>query len=173
MIKPFDARAISNKPFRSSPSESPTGCDDLSVATDRLRHEDQEHSSPRAHCICNDPGTCILFVLVSVLILAMIQDQALVAAKRRTKHYLVETKEKSPGHKPSRGYNHSRGHGDYAGWAPWYQHISIFSTHQTGKHSHRSHQVSLVCLFLCMICLQPIQTENNTALAQGEGGCQV
>ena len=35
---------------------------------------------------------------MSVLILAMIQDQALVAAKRRTKHYLVETKEKSPGH---------------------------------------------------------------------------
>ena len=79
------------------------------------------------------------------------------------------------GYNPSREYkyNHSRGNGDYTGWAPWYQHISIFSTHQTGKHSHRSHQVSLVCLFLCMICLQPIQTENNTALAQGEGGCQV
>ena len=36
---------------------------------------------------------------MSVLILAMIQDQALVAAKRRTKHFMVETKEKSPGHK--------------------------------------------------------------------------
>ena len=105
-------------------------------------------------------------VSVSVLILAMIQDQALVAAKQRTKHYLVETKEKSPGHKPSRGYNHSRGHGDYAGWAPWYQHISIFSTHQTGKHSHQSHQVSLVCLLLCMICLLQIQTENNTVLGK-------
>ena len=35
---------------------------------------------------------------MSVLILAMIQDQALVASKR-SKHYLVGKKEKSPGHK--------------------------------------------------------------------------
>ena len=41
-----------------------TGCDELTVATDRQRHEDQEYSSPRAHCKCNDPGTCVLFVLV-------------------------------------------------------------------------------------------------------------
>ena len=71
----------------------PTGCDDLSVATDRQRHEDQENSSPRAHCKCNGPGTFCVSVSVSVLILAMIQDQALVASKR-SKHYLVETKEK-------------------------------------------------------------------------------
>ena len=69
-----------------------TGCDELAVATDRQRHEDQEYSSPRAHCKCNDPG---IFVFVSVLILAMIQDQALVASK----HYLVETNENSPGDK--------------------------------------------------------------------------
>ena len=62
----------------------PTGCDELAVATDRQRHEDQEYSSPPAHCKCNDPG---IFVFVSVLILAMIQDQALVASK----HFLVET----------------------------------------------------------------------------------
>ena len=37
-------------------------------------------------------------VSVSVLILAMIQDQALVASKI-SKHYLIETKENSPGHK--------------------------------------------------------------------------
>ena len=37
-------------------------------------------------------------VSVSVLIFAMIQDQALVASKKR-KHYLIETKENSPGHK--------------------------------------------------------------------------
>ena len=35
-----------------------TGCDELTVATDRQRHEDQEYSSPRAHCKCNDPGIC-------------------------------------------------------------------------------------------------------------------
>ena len=39
-------------------------------------------------CKCNDPG---IFVFVSVLILAMIQDQALVASK----HYLVETEDKN------------------------------------------------------------------------------
>ena len=82
-------KAISH--FRSSSSESPTGCDDLSVATDRQRHEDQESSSPRAHCKCNGPGTFCVSVSVSVLILAMIQDQALVASK----HYLVETEDKS------------------------------------------------------------------------------
>ena len=84
--------------FRSSSSEGPTGCDDLSVAADRQRHEDQEYSSPRAHCKCNGPGTFCVSVSVSVLILAMIQDQALVASKR-SKHYLVGKKEKSPGHK--------------------------------------------------------------------------
>ena len=87
-------KAISH--FRSSSSESPTGCDDLSVAADRQRHEDQESSSPRAHCKCNGPGTFCVSVSVSVLILAMIQDQALVASKR-SKHYLVG--KKSPGHK--------------------------------------------------------------------------
>ena len=35
---------------------------------------------------------------MSVLIFAMIQDQALVASKI-SKHYLIETKENSPGHK--------------------------------------------------------------------------
>ena len=66
----------------------PTGCDELAVATDRQRHEDQEYSSPPAHCKCNDPG---ILVFVSVLILAMIQDQALVASK----HFLVETEDKN------------------------------------------------------------------------------
>ena len=70
-----------------------TGCDKLVVAADRQRHEDQEYSSPPVHCKCNDPGT---FIFVSVLILAIIQDQALVASKR-SKHYLVG--KKSPGHK--------------------------------------------------------------------------
>ena len=56
----------------------------MSVAADRQRHEDQEYSSPPVHCKCNDPGT---FIFVSVLILAIIQDQALVASK----HFLVET----------------------------------------------------------------------------------
>ena len=56
----------------------------MSVAADRQSHEDQEYSSPPVHCKCNDPGT---FVFVSVLILAIIQDQALVASK----HFLVET----------------------------------------------------------------------------------
>ena len=65
----------------------------MAVAADRQSHEDQEYSSPPVHCKCNDPGT---FVFVSVLILAIIQDQALVASKR-SKHYLIETKEKSPG----------------------------------------------------------------------------
>ena len=69
---------------------------DLSVATDRQRHEDQESSSPRAHCKCNGPGTFCVSVSVSVLILAMIQDQVLVASKR-SKHYLVG--KKSPGRK--------------------------------------------------------------------------
>ena len=75
-----------------------TGCDKRTVATDQQRHEGQEYSSPRAHCKCNGPGTFCVSVSVSVLILAMIQDQALVAAKR-SKHYLVETKGKSQGHK--------------------------------------------------------------------------
>ena len=70
----------------------PTGCDELAVAADRQRHEDQEYSSPPSHCKCNDPG---ILVFVSVLILAMIQDQALVASK----HYLIETNENSPGDK--------------------------------------------------------------------------
>ena len=39
-----------------------------------------------------------IFAFVFVLILAMIQDQALVASKI-SKHYLIETKENSPGHK--------------------------------------------------------------------------
>ena len=77
---------------------------------------------------------------------------------------LIYNNETSGDYAPMAGYNPSRGHGDYTGWAPWYQHISIFSTHQTGKHSHQSHQVSLVCLLLCMICLLQIQTENNTTL---------
>ena len=60
----------------------------VAVATDRQLHEDQEYSSSSAHCKCNDPG---IFVFVSVLILAMIQDQALVASK----HLLVETEDKN------------------------------------------------------------------------------
>lgn len=56
----------------------------MAVAADRQSHEDQEYSSPPVHCKCNDPGT---FVFVSVLNLAIIQDQALVASK----HFLVET----------------------------------------------------------------------------------
>ena len=60
----------------------------MAVAADRQSHEDQEYSSPPVHCKCNDPGT---FVFVSVLILAIIQDQALVASK----HFLVETENKN------------------------------------------------------------------------------
>ena len=56
----------------------------MAVAADRQRNEDQDYSSPPVHCKCNDPGT---FVFVSVLILAIILDQALVASK----HFLVET----------------------------------------------------------------------------------
>ena len=41
----------------------PTGCDKLAVATDRQRHEDQEYSSPRAHCKCNDQGICVFLYL--------------------------------------------------------------------------------------------------------------
>ena len=55
----------------------------MAVAADRQSHEDQDYSSP-VHCKCNDPGT---FVFVSVFILAIIQDQALVASK----HFLVKT----------------------------------------------------------------------------------
>ena len=47
-----------------------------------------EYFSSSAHCKCNDPG---IFVFVPVLILAMIQDQALVASK----HFLVETENKN------------------------------------------------------------------------------
>ena len=53
-----------------------TGRDDLAVATDRQSHEDQEHSSPCAHF--GTPGIC---AFVSVLILAMIQDKAMVASE--------------------------------------------------------------------------------------------
>ena len=60
----------------------------MAVAADQQSHEDQEYSSPPVHCKRNDPGT---FVFVSVLILAIIQDQALVASK---KHYMVETEDK-------------------------------------------------------------------------------
>ena len=65
----------------------------MAVATDQQRHEHQEYSSPRAHCMCNDPGICVLCicVFVTVLILAMIQDQALVASK----HFLVQTEDKN------------------------------------------------------------------------------
>ena len=78
----------------------------MAVAADRQSHEDQEYSSPPVHCKRNDPGT---FVFVSVLILAIIQDQALVASK----HLLIETEDKTPLKTP-----HSlarRGHGrDFA-----------------------------------------------------------
>ena len=46
------------------------GCDEVAVATDRQRHEDQEYSSPRAHCKFNDPG---IYVFVFALILTMVQ----------------------------------------------------------------------------------------------------
>ena len=58
----------------------------MALAADQQSHED--NSSPPVHCKCNDPGT---FVFVSVLILAIIQDQALVASK----HFLVETENKN------------------------------------------------------------------------------
>ena len=66
-----------------------TGCDELAVATDRQRHEDQEYSSPPAHCKCNDPGISVfLYLCICVfLILAMIQA--------RPKHFLVETEDKN------------------------------------------------------------------------------
>ena len=62
----------------------------MAVGTDWQRHEDQECSFPRARCKCNDPGICVFLYLC--FILALIQDQALVASK----HYLIETKEKPP-----------------------------------------------------------------------------
>ena len=62
----------------------------MAVGTDWQRHEDQECSFPRARCKCNDPGICVFLYLC--FILALIQDQALVASK----HYLLETKEKPP-----------------------------------------------------------------------------
>ena len=52
-------------------------------------HEDHEGSPPRAHS-CNEPGIC---VFTSVLYLAMIHDQALMASK----HFLVETENKPEG----------------------------------------------------------------------------
>ena len=63
-------------------------------ATNRQCHEDQEYSSPPAHCKYNDQGIvyfCIC-VFVSVVILEIIQDQALVASK----HLLIETEDKTP-----------------------------------------------------------------------------
>ena len=53
-----------------------TGSDDLAGATDRYSHEDQEHSSPCAHS--GNPGICVFLFL---LILAMIQDKAMVASE--------------------------------------------------------------------------------------------
>ena len=53
-----------------------------------MKTNNQEYSSPPVHCKCNDPGT---FVFVSVFILAIIQDQALVASK----HFLVQTEDKN------------------------------------------------------------------------------
>ena len=52
-------------------------------------HEDHEGSTPRAHS-CNEPGIC---VFMSVLYLAMIHDQALMASE----HFLVETENKPEG----------------------------------------------------------------------------
>ena len=63
-------------------------------ATNRQCHEDQEYSSPPAHCKYNDQGIvyfCIC-VFVSVVILEIIQDQALVASKL----LLIETEDKTP-----------------------------------------------------------------------------
>ena len=39
-----------------------TGCDELTVATDQQRHEDQDYSSPRDHCQCNDQGICVFCI---------------------------------------------------------------------------------------------------------------
>ena len=61
------------------------GCDELAVATDRQRHEDQEYSSPPAHCKCNDPGIFVFLYLC--LFLFLIQA--------RPKHFLVETEDKN------------------------------------------------------------------------------
>ena len=44
-----------------------TGCDELTVATDQQRHEDQEYSSPSDHCQCNDQGICLYLFLCSFL----------------------------------------------------------------------------------------------------------
>ena len=52
-------------------------------------HEHHEGSPPRAHS-CSEPGIC---VFMSVLYLAMIHDQALMASK----HFLVETENKPEG----------------------------------------------------------------------------
>ena len=69
---PFICFSYSNVPFvliapRHLTVNFSTGSDDLAVATDRQRHEDQESSALRAHCKCNDPGIVFFFVFVSVL----------------------------------------------------------------------------------------------------------
>ena len=51
-------------PFTGHKQQGTQGWQAEAVATDQLRHEDQEYSSPCAHCKCNDPGICALFVLV-------------------------------------------------------------------------------------------------------------
>ena len=71
----------------------------VAVATERQSHEDQEYSSPRAHCKCNDPG-----IFVFVLILAMIQDHSLVASR----HFLIET-ENTTTHYPKDGKDYDGG----------------------------------------------------------------
>ena len=43
----------------------------VAVATDGQRYADQESSSPRAHCKCNDPGIC--FVLVYLCLCSFLQ----------------------------------------------------------------------------------------------------
>ena len=45
----------------------------VAVATDWQRYADQESSSPRAHCKCNDPGICSLFVLVYLCLCSFLQ----------------------------------------------------------------------------------------------------
>ena len=68
------------------------------------RYADEESSSPRAHCKCNDPGIVFFFVFLSVFISAMIQDHSLVASR----HFLIET-ENTTTHYPKDGKDYDGG----------------------------------------------------------------
>ena len=88
---PFICFSYSNVPFvliapRHLTVNFSTGSNDLAVATDRQRHEDQESSAPRAHCKCNDPGIVFFLYLFLCSCNAMIKDI------KASKHFLIETK---------------------------------------------------------------------------------